>query len=588
MKVLFFSPYSGIWAHAFPESLIAESLQKAGHEVSHIGCGAELDYCIVMDNFGVKESSSLIDKKKICAGCQKKNKILKENLKLPGLNLSDYIDDKDRAWIDEIFLSIDANNYIDFCLDDIPIGKIAVFHVLIHRKKIDYVLTPDEWKSFQIDLKSVLKVYVVAHKIMKSRPPDKIFVYNSNYPLNRVFVMVAEKYGVSAYTMHAGLSHKDRYSAMVVNKHTGLEFLYDVCRSWEVVKNIPCSQKALKKVTAHFSELFSGNNIFVYSSKKQNNLSIRKYFGIGENKKIVVALLSSYDERFACELIGTMKKDPSSIFVDQADWIRSLIDYFTNKEDLVLLVRVHPREFPNRRDPLKSQHAINLAEQLSNLPNNIMVNWPTDNISLYDLAEETSVFLNAWSSTGKEMALLGLPVILYSKILPMYPFSLNEVGKNEIDYFQKIEKALDSGWSFERIRMAYRWGVLEFVRSQLEFPESYGNPFSYRGSLFRRALRKGARVIDSNLIEKLNCYNRASCLKEKSKLNALLENDLTGFYEIDSPEDNSSSKEIETQYLLEELQSLFKYMYPQDGSLKGLLYKNIQAYLYKNLEMEVS
>ena len=86
------------------------------------------------------------------------------------------------------------------------------------------------------------------------------------------------------------------------------------------------------------------------------------------------------------------------------DWIRALVRYVARREDLCLIIRVHPREFPNKREMVLSEHAKMLQVALSELPDNVKVNWPTDKVSLYDLANITDAFANAWSSAGKEMA----------------------------------------------------------------------------------------------------------------------------------------------------------------------------------------
>ena len=61
---------------------------------------------------------------------------------------------------------------------------------------------------------------------------------------------------------------------------------------------------------------------------------------------------------------------------------------------------------------------------LTGLPGNVRVNWPTDGVSLFDLANVTDVFANGWSSAGKEMAWLGLPVVLYSDDVYAVPIRL--------------------------------------------------------------------------------------------------------------------------------------------------------------------
>src|SRR5690606_6941171 len=102
-------------------------------------------------------------------------------------------------------------------------------------------------------------------------------------------------------------------------------------------------------------------------------------------------------------------------------------------KDLFLIIRVHPREFPNKRDSLKSDHALELEQTLSELPENVRVNWPSDNISLYDLAQIMDVCLNSWSTAGKEMGTLGIPVVLYSADLVFYPADLNYLAVSADD-----------------------------------------------------------------------------------------------------------------------------------------------------------
>lgn len=103
------------------------------------------------------------------------------------------------------------------------------------------------------------------------------------------------------------------------------------------------------------------------------------------------------------------------MYKNQVLWLKDLIDFFSKREDLFLIIRVHPREFPNRREGCKSENATVYEELLSNLPNNIKVNMPSDNLFIYDLALYSDVVLNGFSSAGLEMALLGLPYFVIRK-----------------------------------------------------------------------------------------------------------------------------------------------------------------------------
>jgi UDP:flavonoid glycosyltransferase YjiC (YdhE family) len=63
MKILFFSPHTAIWVHAFPEALVAEALQQGGHEIVYVTCGRQLQrYCVAMSAHQVPPAAADRDK----------------------------------------------------------------------------------------------------------------------------------------------------------------------------------------------------------------------------------------------------------------------------------------------------------------------------------------------------------------------------------------------------------------------------------------------------------------------------------------------------------------------------------------------
>ncbi|MEO8701409.1 MAG: hypothetical protein ABI867_15290 [Kofleriaceae bacterium] len=183
--------------------------------------------------------------------------------------------------------------------------------------------------------------------------------------------------------------------------------------------------------------------------------------------------MSSYDEYVAAQAAGGVPLQSTLLFPTQLDWARALIVWASHHPERFVLLRVHPREFPNKRDGRKSEHAAALERELAVLPDNVRVNWPADNLSIYDVAENADLFLNAWSTAGREMALLGLPVVTYCPTLLQYPAELNYVGTTQATYFEAIETALRDGWSFERTRRVYRWCVLELVRGIVNISDGF-------------------------------------------------------------------------------------------------------------------
>ena len=325
-----------------------------------------------------------------------------------------------------------------------------------------------------------------------------------------------------------------------------------------------CTRAEMGSVTNHFIELFSGESLFVYSSAvSERVVDIRSHFGIAANQKILLATMSSYDELFAARMVKVMPDDEGMVFPTQAEWIKAVAEYVASRPDLFLIVRVHPREFPNKREGEKSEHAQALEKVFANLPSNVRVNWPGDDLSMYDVAEEASVILNAWSSAGKELTLLGLPVVVYAPQLLLYPSELNYVGTTVEQYFQRIEEALRKGWDAENIRMAYRWHVLEFKTSLVDIGESFrASEADRRPDWPRRISAAILRRAFPYRDERCDCARRAPVLKAANVINRIFQSRAESILGVDihenSPEVTVSQ---ETDFLKREIARLIRARY---------------------------
>lgn len=448
MKIICFSSHTATWYFAFAESVVASALQKNGHEVLFITPGNLLP--------GITDLTG--------------EKILRKEFSLNGYTIGTKLTKKDLKEIATIFKRVNKKNFEKLIIEKIEIGKIALYEFLLHHKKIKIDFTPKEWKECLFEIKNTLISFYACRNILKKEKPDRILMYSALYSVNRVWEQYAKQKGIPVYFIHHGSNLSDIDNTLLIAKTNTFYYLDKLKNYWNKLKKVPVNQKMLSEVTDNFLELLKGKHYLVYSTPKSKNpIQVKKIFHINENQKILTATMSSYDEMFAAKYVGAWKIPNNLIFETQIDWVKSLIDYVKQRQDLFLIIRIHPREFPNKRDGVKSEHAKMLEGILKNLPINVKVNWPTDNISIYDLAQETDVFLNAWSSVGVEMSLLGIPVVIYSKELVLYPSDLNYLAKNRKDYFAKIETALKDGWSYEKIKKTYRWLTLHNCRTIMRF-----------------------------------------------------------------------------------------------------------------------
>ena len=468
---------------------------------------------------------------------------------------------------------------MDLSIDNLKIGRYALYEILLKYKKIDLLFSEHEWKSYLIALKNTLSSFLACHNILQEEQPDRIVTYNSLYSVNRVWLELAKLEGIPTYFLHAGVNLSDRLETICVGQNNPFSFCDELKIQWKLYQNQPCSQRLLKKVTNHFLSLFAGQHFLAYSPPATGILTdIRSFFGIQEDQKILVATMSSYDEIFAAETTEIMSDSYNLIFPQQIDWIKALIDFVTERPDLFLIIRLHPREFPNRRDSQKSQHSTVIQELLQTLPKNIKANYPIDNISLYDLAEHTDLFLNAWSTAGEEMSFLGIPVVIYSQDLVLYPPDLHYVASSKTDFFSKIDEALVDGWSFERMRMGFRWHVLKLERCVFNISESFAynesiiqnknKQIQSLSSISRKVYAKIRANFSSTYREKLkyhqqinDCQNRAKFLKMSNQINTLITENKNTILDLSQDENEFISNDQELIYIKEEIMRLIEMLY---------------------------
>lgn len=579
MKIMFFAPHAGIWVHAFPEALIAEALKKRGHEIIYVSCQQSFEtFCTTMSAYGVNHLSSLSDKLAVCNKCKQYDRLLMKEFNFRNIILNDYLTEADFTQIDSLLATITPENFLDFKLADIEIGRLTLYQILLEYKKNSLNFTPNEWQHFISDLKNSLITFFGLKTILTKEQPDSLVVYNSLYAVNHIAAKLAEQFNAKQYFLHAGGNLATRLETMMLAEKDGFVYYQALLKKWHEFKNIPRSSERIKNVAAHLLSVIKGQTVFSYSTKVDTKaLDIRQFFNIQPHQKIVLATMSSGDERFASAMVKAFVQSDKVLFADQFSWLTAVIDYVKSREDLFLIIRVHPREFPNRRDKVISENFHKAQQLFDSLPENVRINWPEDKISLYYLAQEVDLCLNSWSSAGKELAALGIPVLLYSRELQVYPPDINFVGETLDDYFTLFEQALVSGWSFERIRKVFRWYAFEYFETTLNLADSF-KVDNYR-SFTKRLYSKIARTLNPLYLQQKNCKERATSLSATNIIGQIFEqqkNSLLDFLESsDFAETNLTQ---ETQALISVLNTIFKVLQVEPGKPSTLI-KHYQSFL---------
>ena len=479
MKAVFLSLYSGTYQHSIPEASLSRELRRRGTIVEHLTCGGLLNrQCHI-----ISSSSSArrwhLGARTTCAQCQGCSQSLFDKMETSLLTLLSDCAPQDLAQVESIVQALSPNTVYDFSWEGLPIGRLAAYQHLIRLKKFEATITEYEWPVFTAEIRNCLLVYYALKQWQKVQVnlPNFAFMYNSLYAVNATARHFFERLGIVVFSIHAGPNLHHFHDTLMLARGDTVSEIQRQKQCWAEEADAPVTSAEAKWVSDHFLELARGRSVFAYSSPADGRpVVVRDFWKIPVDCKIVLAGMSSYDERFAVEYTGVVEKSRDAVFQNQIEWITSLVDFARSRPKLFFIVRLHPREFPNKREKVLSKHAQLILSSLRNLPSNVVINTPEDGLSIYEIAREIDLVLTSWSSVAKELMLVGIPAVLFTSDMQDYPTQGLWVARSKSEYFKLIDKALLGEWSIDFSRNMFRWYAFESYRSILKFTTnlSYG------------------------------------------------------------------------------------------------------------------
>lgn len=153
------------------------------------------------------------------------------------------------------------------------------------------------------------------------------------------------------------------------------------------------------------------------------------------------------------------------IFKDPYEWVSRTINWFSDKEDRVLMIKVHPAEtIHGTRNSFISY----INEMHTDLPKNIIVLPPHTELSTYDLIDVADYGIIYTSTAGLEMALKGKPVITaaYTHFIKK-GFTFD--SKNYDNYFELLKMLNTLEMNQEMKEKALIYAYLHFCSREIPF-----------------------------------------------------------------------------------------------------------------------
>ena len=459
-KVLFFSPFAGIWPHALAELNLAKVIDSKDWECEFLGCKGFIGtFCTVMESEGMKIISNKVQKDAVCQKCIQNSSLIRRKSEFDYKFLDDfYFNSRDESTLPQFESAVPITELLKFKFQNFEVGKIAIYETLIKFKKNNLLFDARERAYYLQSIENCVKTVIAADRFFKCNSFDKLVCYSPQYGVPGIFSEVAKSIGLQTIFIEGSSSNIERYTRLRI-------------WNWQIHGLNPPGLQALEefdeykmgfwtvlRVLRQIREIRSAKSFSVYSSRSTGKKT-HEYFKLEKNRKLLLVCMSSYDEVFSGMTLGKIEDHRyyGEVFLDQIAWLNSLKAWAELRVDVEVIVRPHPREIANKRESEVAGHVKEWKKVFENLPKNMHIDWPEFSYSLYDHFKSVNVVTTGWSFSGIEAMLRGIPLVTYDSKIATYPKSIHLTGESEAEYFRNLDLALSGGKSTRNAIRALRW-----------------------------------------------------------------------------------------------------------------------------------
>lgn len=440
---------SGLWIHAASEAKIAQQAAKDGWNVTTINCDGFLKgFCSVRAsrNRSVEQVLRGID----CKDCLYTNRSTSRinqargvaNIQLGTLLAGDHLNKTKRLLMEARKLV----NPLDFQYSGIKLGRIASHETMLRYKQNEPSLPDDGLDDYFLQLEDCLRVFFSFSNMLAKVPKSsKFLIRNIDYSTHRVVALLAEKAGHTVVNMKEPISLNRVYASAKFNRfriNDPARYKYKNSFDASMISFNPTESEA-KSLREHLAFMEKSKGFQVYSKKKtgKTRFELLQSLGIPKGNKVYLVALSSTDEVLAISTAHGEFPYPGEVFKDQFELLDTTLEWLRLQKDVTLIVRPHPREVSGARNRIQSKSIEIWDKKFDELPENVILDYPKDGRSLYDLLEIVDTVVTGWSSVGLEAALHEKVAITYDGALPTYSKKVLLSGNSKEEFMDNLDKA---------------------------------------------------------------------------------------------------------------------------------------------------
>jgi hypothetical protein len=356
---------------------------------------------------------------------------------------------------------LDPSKYKEFSYKGFNIGelvRVSIAHFL-KTNTIDSN-SSNEINIYKNWIESAIIQVNAFSRFLEQRKPDIIVMLNGLFSAERVMLEVARTKNIDVITYEVGFIPQTFFFI----KNSPINMCNNIY--WNEFSTIELTNDQNIELNTYIENRNKGKGYLInyFPNIISDKEKIEKKFGIDFNKKTFLLFPNiTWDSTlYNCDIL----------FDSMIDWINETIQYFIDKPEVQLIIRVHPAESTLEnadRDPVYKF----IQLRFPTLPSNIIIIPSDSDVSSYILMDNADCGLVYGSTTGIEMGLRGLPVIVAGKIYYRnLGVSIDPSTKSE--YFNEIQMILEGQSSFNEFQSKEIWrryAYFAIFRSAIPLPQ---------------------------------------------------------------------------------------------------------------------
>lgn len=448
------------------ESLLGVGLSLKGVNISYLLCDQFLESCIMKtQRHNVNSHKNKILNNKLCKDCFDCGQIAYRGTGFNFFKLSNYFNTVHNKKIREIMKKNKLlEKMTNFKLDNINIGEHVSANISRYYAVSNYKKERDIKLVAKNYFKSALKTFFSFKNLLIKNTFDTIIVNHGFYIPQGIISEIAKKNNIHFVTWTTGARKNS-----IIFSHNNMyykDFVKEPVSKWKDI-NI---NKVGNKITKYLNSKPLGTKDYLYK-RNEVDMDIKNYFKKNniDTSKVLIGLTTNviWDAQLHYD---------NTIFKNMMEWVFETIKYFKKRQDLILIIRVHPTEVNSDR-PAREKVADEIQKYFKRkIPKNIYIIKPEDTISTYSVLDNCNTILTYGTKLDIEYAARGYPVIVAGEAITRNKNLVIE-PENRGKYFELLDKLPFK--KVKRINNAKKFAYHYFFRRTISIKSLEENPFNF-------------------------------------------------------------------------------------------------------------